>query len=513
MGVRNQVSRVRWRSTSPGSMCRFDCWLVMTWVVMVSYAVLGLLALHVAIANHAGGLATSIMDGVDSLGLSRIWELQASLDESRIWMQLMMWGFHPSHGLFSLFFGDSWPTLYLDLLYSLLAVLAGGFIVFFYSRQVLADSRTSFLLVFLYFLLPVTFANTVYWYGQPVFVMVMGAMYLLRRERYVPAAILVIWAHGCHPMTAPVFLCLTWASFRMDLKGRPPILPGFEGRDPVAARSWRFSFALFVALSLWTAFLVLMSRLTDSSSTRGLLWDFFSGKLDASALPFNIWQTVFFFLPMLFLPFASLVWIPSIAVFSAYMLFGSQGVVTGFVLPAAGFSMLAAAWFMIRLPAKTRALLAGTAVVAALLVNLLVPWPTLFPMQPEPLTGGIFAHHSWAVQPAESAINSMIDEQIPEGTARCLTSWQIGPVMARRCHKVTTLSFPFRRQEYALGDFLDQGDRGRIADGWWDFILVDIRREAYSERLYDLLHRIEYSGRWEVAGRTGESVLYRRVEP
>ena len=45
---------------------------------MASYMVLGVLAIHVAIAKHAGGLATSIMDGVDSLGLSDIWELQAN---------------------------------------------------------------------------------------------------------------------------------------------------------------------------------------------------------------------------------------------------------------------------------------------------------------------------------------------------------------------------------------------------------------------------------------------------
>ena len=513
MDVLQRIQRVRRPFKSTDSVCRLDCWHFMTWVVMASYVVLGVLAIHVAIANHAGGLATSIMDGVDALGLSDIWELQANKRESRIWMQLMMWGFHPSHGLFSVFFGDSWPTLFLDLLYSMLVVLAGGFIVFRYSRQVLSDSRTSFLLVFLYFLLPVTFANTVYWYGQPVFVMVMGALYLMRRGNHLPAALLVIWAHGCHPMAAPVFLTLSWASFRMDLKGRPPILPGLDRRDAVAARSWRFSLVMFAALSAWTGFLVLMSRLADSSSTRGLLWDFFSGKFDPSALPFNFSQTVFFFLPMLFLPFASLVWLPSLVVFTGYMLFGSQGVVTGFVLPAAGFSMLAVAWSMIRLSGKPRAWLAGGAVVAALLVNLLVPWPALFPMQPEPLTGGIFAHHSWSVQAGESAINSMIYEQIPAGTDRCLTSWQIGPVMARQCRNVTTLSFPFRRQEYALGDFLDSGDRGRIADGWWNFILVDTRREANSERLSELFHRIEYSGRWEVAGRTAEAVLYRRVDP
>ena len=61
------------------------------------------------------------------------------------------------------------------------------------------------------------------------FVMVMGALYLMRRGNHLPAALLVIWAHGCHPMAAPVFLTLS-RIFRMDLKGRPPILPGLDRR-------------------------------------------------------------------------------------------------------------------------------------------------------------------------------------------------------------------------------------------------------------------------------------------
>lgn len=484
-------------------------WRVLSCFVMAAYAFVGFLAVNTAIGNHAGGLATSIMDGVDSLGLSSIWELQSNLRENRLYMMLMMWGFQPIDGLISLFFGDTWTTLYLDLFTSVLFVVVGGWVVFRYSLDVANDPRLTFLLVVVYFLLPVTFANTVYWYGQPVFIMIVGSIYLMRRGWRWPAVLLMIWAHGCHPMSTPVFLGLSWSAFKMDLKGRRPILPGLEKRDRASAISWRVSWITCAVLALWTVFLVVGSRLVDFGSERGLLWDFFKGKFDSGTIPLNFSQTVFFLLPMLFLPLFSRVWAPALIIFIGYMLFGSQGVVTGFVLPGAALSMLASGHFLGGLKPRVRTTLASVAVLSAVLVNLLVPWTALFPMYPDPLTGGIFAPHSWAVQAGDSATNTMIRQQIPKNTPRCLTSWQIGPVMAERCDRVTTLSFPFRREKYSLQDFLDFGDNGRIAGGFWDYVLIDTGREAFSPGLDELQRRLDSFG-WQVVGRTGESVLYGR---
>ena len=484
-------------------------WNLLSSLVILVYACLGILAVNVAIGNHAGGLATSIMDSADSLGLSSIWELQANLSESHLYMMLMMWGFNPIASLSSLFFGDTWTALYMDLLFSVFVVVASGWVIFRYSLEVTRDSRITFGLVVLYFLLPVTFANTVYWYGQPVFLMIMAAIYLMRRGYRWPAMAFVVWAHGCHPMAVPAFLGLAWASFKMDLKGQPPILPGLDRRDSGSDRSWRFSLVTCGVLTLWSAVLIIGSKLDDSGTNRGLLWDFFSGKLDSGTIPLNFSQTMFFLLPMLFLPLMSRVWIPALIVFFGYMLFGSQGVVTGFVLPGAAFCMLAMAYVLAKRPERQRRRLTLLAVVSAVLVNLLVPWPALFPMYPEPLTGGVSAPHSWSIQAGESAVNTMIRKQISENTPACLTTWQIGPVMAERCRRVTTLSFPFRREKYTLQDFLDSGDKGRLDSGQWNYILIDLRREAYSPGLENLVERIESSGMWKVADRTAEAVLYR----
>lgn len=489
---------------------RPDVWYVLTWVVLLGYAAVGFLVLDVAILNHAGGLCSSIMDAVDALGLTDIWELQANLRESRVYMQMMMWGFYPTDGLFSLVFGDSWTALYLNLAYSIVTIIVSGWVIRRYSMDLLDDSRTSFLLVVLFLLLPAVFANTIYWYGQPVFVMLMGALYLMRRGRNWLALPLVIWALGCHPMTVPVFFGMALVAFRLPLvRGLEPLLPGLDSRDAQAARSWRFALILTILMTLWTGFLVVMSRLGQTSGTRGLLWAFFAGKVDSGSIPINVIQVFFFFLPVLFIPLLNLSWLPAMAAILGYMLLGSQGVVTGFSLPAAGFTMVAMAHGIRRWTASTRWKVVLAGIVVAVGVNLLVPWVNLFPMAVEPLTGGLFSQHSWNVQAEEASINNLVTRNIPAGTGHCLTTWQIGPVMASRCEKVMTLSFPFRRDKYELQDFLDTGDRGRIDSCFWDFVLVDLRRERKTEGIDRLTSRIEAAGCWDVAGRTGEAVLYR----
>jgi len=487
-------------------------WKYLSFFLMAAYAVVGVVVLNVALENHAGGLATSIMDGADSLGLSAMWELQANLRESRVWFHLMMWGFIPVDGTASLIFGETWKALYFDLLTSIGWVILTGYLVWRYARETLNDDRAAFLLMLLFFLLPAAFANTVYWYGQPVFVALMLALFAMRRGWNWLGALLVIWGLGCHPMAVPTFLGLAWGAFRPHRWSGGQLLAGVDPEGDAARRSWRVSVAVCVALGVWTAFLVVMSKMVDSPSIRGLLWDFFSGKLEPGALPRNLIQVVFFLLPMFLLPLANRTWLPALAAITAYMVFGSQGVVTGFLLPAAGVAMAATAHWMKRLSASARWKLALGGVIVAVAANLLVPWSVFFPMTPDPLTGGLFAHHTWHVQAGEAATNKLIRDNIPEGTDRCLATWQIGPVMAQHCDFVTTLSFPFRRQTYHLRDFLDEGDRGRIDSGWWNFILVDLRRERAADGLDELLERIAASGRWEVAGRSVEAVLFRRIE-
>ncbi len=478
---------------------------------MAAYAAIGVIVLNVALENHAGGLATSIMDAVDSLGLSDMWELQANLRESRLSMHLMMWGFFPIDWFNGTVFGENWRALYADLLSSIGWVVLTGYMAWLYAREVLRDERTAFLLLVLYFLLPAAFANTIYWYGQPVFVALMLALFAMRRGWNWLGVLLVVWALGCHPMTVPVFAGLAWGSFLPHRDRWGQLLPGVDPDGVAARRSFRVSVAVCVVLSIWTAILVIMSRMDDSESTRGLLWHFFKGKLEPQALPHNFIQVVFFLLPLFLLPVFNVTWMPVLAAIIGYMVLGSQGVVTGFLLPATGLVVSAAAHWLKRVAAATRWKIALAGVVVAVLTNLLVPWMVLFPMMPDPLTGGLFAHHSWHVQEQEAATNSLIRENIPEGTPRCLTTWQIGPVMAQRCDFVTTLSFPFRRETYHLRDFLDSGEQGRIASGWWDYILVDLRRERTADGLDELLERIRAAGVWEVAGRTGEVVLFRRA--
>lgn len=487
-------------------------WQVLTWIVMAAYAVIGVFVLNVAIENHAGGLATSIMDGADSLGLSGMWELQANLREDRVWFHLMMWGFIPIDGFASLLFGDSWQTFYLDLLSSIGWVILTGVLVWQYAREVLRDERAAFLLVVLYFLLPASFANAIYWYGQPVFVLLMLALFAMRRGWTWLAVLLTVWALGCHPMAVPVFFGLAWGAFRPHKRWNgAPLLPGVDPAGEKARRCWKISLATCVVLTLWTGFLVVMSRLGDTSSTRGLLWDFFSGKLEPGALPRNVIQVVFFLLPMLFLPVINLTWLAALIAIAGYMILGSQGIVTGFLLPATGFAVAAMAHWMQRLSSSVRWKVALGGILIAVAGNLLVPWSVFFPMAVEPLTGGLFARHTWQVQAQEAATNEMIRQNIPAGTDRCLATWQTGPVMSQRCDFVTTLSFPFRRETYRLQDFLDTGDRGRVASGWWDYILIDLRRERTAAGLDSLLERIESAGCWEVAARTDEAVLFRKV--
>jgi hypothetical protein len=488
-----------------------DRWTVAAALLVIGYLAFSFFALQIAIENHSGGLGSSIMDGMDGLAMTDKWDLQANLRESRIFMQLIMWGFYPASALFKLICGDTWQAMYLMLGMSIVTVTSGACMVFIYSREVLRDSLVSFLLVVLYFLLPAVFANTVYWYGQPPFLLLMGALYIMRWRLNWVAVPVVILASGCHPVSVPVFAGLAWAAFKAPLRGNPPLMPGFDRRDAVAARNWRLSLILCVVLTVWAIILVVGSRAGVSVSQRGLLWDFFIGKFHSAVIPTNLVQVFFFFLPMLFLPLSNAVWLPAVGIALAYGVFGSQGVVTGFSLPLVGFSMLAMVHRMQGLVVNTRRTVVVAAIVTAVGVNLFVPWPNLFPLMVEPLTGGALSPSSWVVNPQEAAINKLIEEKIPENTKSCLSTWQIGPVLAQRCQKVTALSFPFRRQTYELKDFLDIGDRGRIAAGHWDFILVDLRRERNSVGLDVLIRRIQDAGKWEVAGRTGEVVLYRRI--
>jgi len=511
-GVDEALDRQSISRCGPVLWARAHIWLILSLSMMCAYFVFGLHMLDIAIANHVGGLATSIMDGVDSLGLSGKWELQANLRESRIWMHMMMWGFWPIDGLFSLFFGDTWTTLYLGLVVSLLAVALSGFLVWRYVLVITRDERTAFLVALVFFLLPAAFINTIHWYGQPVFVLLVFALFAMKRGWNWVAVPLVIWAHGCHPMATPVFLGLAISAFGPRLPGIPEsLMPGVDRKSEQARRSFRFAVALCLILAVWTAFLVVMSRMGNSTDQRGLLWDFFKGKFDPAVWPLNLMQTFYFLLPMLLLPLFNLTWLPAFGFFLAYVVLGSQGIVTGFLLPGAGLAAASFGHFLRRFKEATRVKLALSGVALALLANLLVPWTVFFPLGAEPLTGGLFSYHSWHVRPREAAINQMVSDHIPAGTARCLTTWQIGPSLASRCDRITTLSFPFRRDAYTMRDFLDTGDRGRIESGGWDFILVDLHREHHAEGLDELLQRILSFGRWEVVGDTGDALLFRNT--
>ncbi len=496
--------------TLPGSPRRRNTWLVASLVLLALHAIALYFAMENALANHFGGFGSSVVDGFDLLGMTRKWEIQLNLPESRFFMYLINWGFYPSAWISRLIFGDTWSALHFQLGLSFLTVTAGGLFILAYAREVMDDDRASFFLTLVYLLLPASFGPAIGWYGQPVFIHLMVAIYLMKYGYNKAAIPLVVWAHACHPMAVPAFLALACSAFRMNPAGRLPILPGLDVRDSKSRRSWKYALWTSIALAVWTLILLIGSRTGDSSANRDVLWSFFTGKFSNSEVHANFVSTVYFFVPLLFVAVVNRTWLPFIVLTAAYMTFASQGVVTGFSLPAAVLSVMAAAHGLATRAPVERLKKSLAAVAVVVLMNLFVPWAQLFPLTVEPLTGGLFAPGSWMVNPEEQAIDELVSNNIPEGTPRCLSSWQLSLALGKRCQKVTTLTNPFRREPYDMNSFLELGDRGRILSGHWDFILVDLKREKYSTGLEMLLDRIRSSDEMEIAGRTNDTILFKK---
>ncbi len=483
-------------------------------LLALAWAVLAIAAIDVEFGRHAEATAQILVEGVGSVDALPV-AVEIPVNQGRA---VDVAGMFPgvwaiAQGFVNLPFHALGPWAGLRFIYWMGALFSalGSWLVYRHALRTLASPGLALLGQGLFLALPAQWALSVHWQQCPNGVLLFGSLAALAAGNFPIFLALSLVQATLHPLAAPVTLAVAWAALRTPGPGARPLLPG-PGPSPAAARRmFRITAAVLGAVVL-----LLLAGLAWRGLANGpdgsLTWYFILRKLEIASgeqlrnLPANL----LFLLPLGFLPLLDGVLLPALLPLLAYVVAGTQGLVSAACPLYLGVAFLAylhkvSAW---RPRAQAVALWAGLGTAVAL--HLFVPWTVLFPVGDGPV-GGPLALASWRVPEREAAIDALVREHVPAGTAACVSDYARLPLMMESCARIAPLDYPGRQGHRGVIEFLETTDRGRLDTGEWDFLLVDRARLRDDAALGDLLRRIEASGRYVAAGEVDGAVLYRSV--
>ncbi len=381
--------------------------------------------------------------------------------------------------------GVQWTTYLSGVAWTCLAAL----LLFGLARRMLGSPRAALLALGLFLAAPFTFAVTAHWQQSPTFLLLLLSLEFLRRCRYLLFLGLTLVAALFHPVILMTSLGFAWAATR-PVRGDDDHLLGLpDGGDE--ARRWHrgTATALLVILALQCSWLVV--RATGGGTS--LTWYFVLRKLMFSTHEqiLNLPTHIVFFAPFLFLPLVTRRMWPVLAPLVAYVVVGSQGLVTATAGHYQGVTFLAWLAAVSRLGPTWRGRATVLGLVVSLALHLLVPWNVVLPVWHRDRGGSPLNADTWRVPDHETAIDATVEAHVPPGTTTCLTNYELVPLLNRSCQRTTPITYPARMERYDLSHFLGGDGARRLASGDWERVILDTERLADDPALPALLQALD----------------------